>query len=89
MRRKTPDLQRTPRALRRLARRTGEDLEAVIFDQSAGERVCSAPARREYSYPIVAIDGDLVYSADADEGPTHVVDLASGEVTDLPRRTER
>jgi hypothetical protein len=57
--------------------------EAVVLDQGSGDRVWSAPARLEYSFPIVAIDGSSVYLADADEHPTHVVDLVTGDKTVL------
>jgi hypothetical protein len=62
---------------------SGERPEAVVIDQESGDRVWSAPARLEYSFPIVAIDGTTAYLADADEHPTHVVDLATGEESDL------
>lgn len=63
---------------------SGDRAEAVVIDQESGERVWSAPARLEHSFPIVAIDGGSVYLADTDEHPTKVVDLASGDVADLP-----
>ncbi len=62
---------------------SGEGPEAVVVDQGTVEEVWSAPARLEYSFPIVAIDDGSVYLADADEHPTRVVDLGSGEETKL------
>ncbi|WP_183099207.1 hypothetical protein [Nocardioides pelophilus] len=62
---------------------SGDRAEAVVIDQESGERVWSAPARLEHSFPIVAIDSGSAYLADADEHPTHVVDLGSGEEDDL------
>lgn len=62
----------------------GDDLQAVVYDQSIGERVWSERARQEFSFPIVAIDGTRAYLADADEGPVLVLDLASKGLTELP-----
>lgn len=68
----------------------GKDYEAVIFDQSTGERVWAEPARAEYSFPIVAIDDRRALLADADEGPTRLLDIETGQVADLsdPSRYE-
>lgn len=63
---------------------TGTDLETVIYDQESETRVYGEPAKREHSYPIVAIDGDRAYLADADEGPARALDLVTGELIDLP-----
>jgi|GEM_PF-3536890 len=63
--------------------KSGDDYEAVVFDQSTGDRIWSEQAQVEYSFPIVAIDDGRVFLADVDEGPTRVLDLASGQVTDL------
>ncbi len=62
---------------------SGDSPETVVVDQSTSDRVLSEPARLEYSFPIVAIDGGSAYLADADEHPTRVVDLDSAEETDL------
>lgn len=58
---------------------SGDRPEAVVIDQGSGDRVWSAPAKLSFSFPIVAIDGSSVYLADADEHPTHLVDLVTGE----------
>lgn len=62
---------------------SGDRPEALVVDQSTGEEVWSAPARLENSYPIVTIDGAMAYLADADEHPTRVVNLSTGEESDL------
>jgi hypothetical protein len=62
---------------------SGDSPKAVVVDQGTGEEVWSAPARLEYSFPIVAIDGTTAYLADADEHPTTMVDLVTGEETAL------
>ena len=54
---------------------SGEDVDAVIFDQDAEERIWSEPTKRAYSFPIVAIDGTSAYLAKVDEGPVQVLDL--------------
>lgn len=58
--------------------------ETVILDLRTQERVYSEPADVAWSFPIVAIDGSRAYLAGVDEGPTRVVDLPSGQVTELP-----
>ncbi len=63
---------------------SGEDVDAVIFDQDAEERIWSEPTKRAYSFPIVAIDGTSAYLAKVDEGPVQILDLESGGRTDLP-----
>lgn len=63
---------------------TQGDVAAVVYDQRTGERVLEEPTKIEYSYPIVAIDGTRAYLADVDEGPVAVVDLETGDRTELP-----
>jgi hypothetical protein len=62
---------------------SGADPRAVVLDQGTGELAWSAPARIEHSFPIVAVDGASVYLAGADEHPTRVLDLTSGDVAEL------
>jgi len=58
--------------------------ETLIVDLRTQERVWNVPADVASSFPIVAIDDGRAFLADVDEGPTRVLDLESGQVTDLP-----
>lgn len=62
---------------------SGDRPRAVVVDQGTNERVWSAPARLEHSFPIVAIDGTSAYLADVDEHPVRVVDVVSGDAAEL------
>ena len=57
----------------------------VVYDQRTGERVWTdaTGGGQDYSFPLVAIDGDTAYLSE-DAGPTRSVNLVSGESTTVP-----